>query len=64
MVDVLVAMNAAALKVNLTSLKKAERLLPIPMALMQKIFGWPIIPKEKIHWRMAVLKIIRSLKWT
>jgi 2-oxoglutarate ferredoxin oxidoreductase subunit alpha len=27
MVDVLVAMNAAALKVNLTSLKKAERLI-------------------------------------
>jgi 2-oxoglutarate ferredoxin oxidoreductase subunit alpha len=35
--DVLVAMNAAALKVNLKALKKEEKLLPILMVLMQKI---------------------------
>ena len=35
--DVLVAMNAAALKVNLKGIKKGEELLPIQMVLMQKI---------------------------
>lgn len=35
--DVLVAMNAAALKVNLKGLKKVVKLLPISMDLMQRI---------------------------
>ena len=52
--DVLVAMNAAALKVNLTAIKKAARSLPIPMGLMPRISGWPIIPKALTHWKMTV----------
>jgi Pyruvate/2-oxoacid:ferredoxin oxidoreductase gamma subunit len=41
--DVLVAMNAAALKVNLNALKKAERSLPMKMDSTAKICGWRII---------------------
>lgn len=37
--DVLVAMNAAALKVNLKGLKKAEKLLRTLKVLIQRIYA-------------------------
>ncbi|ULT43997.1 2-oxoacid:acceptor oxidoreductase family protein [Niabella defluvii] len=40
--DVLVAMNAAALKANLKSLKKADGSLPTQMALTLKTCAWQI----------------------
>ncbi len=57
--DVLVAMNAAALKTNLKALKKGERSLPIPMALIPRTYGWPIIPMAVIPWKMEALATTR-----
>ena len=45
--DVLVAMNAAALKSNLKAIKKGAK-----MALIQKIYAWPTMLMASTHWKM------------